>query len=264
MIHFTHKIHAIDLGGKAGIRRGGKSESPHAGGQGGGQGGGHGNRRRRGEGEVRVRGKLWTRFGTKRRRERHTNVAVDPILPAGYSDSDLNVAVDLSMPAAAYSDDLNVEPPQLIVAPMAEETITLYPAPSPHWSPPPPAPPPHSPLLDTGRSKNAAEQMMGEPKVRRSIGNREIVMEDAKTVTEEEERSKVMRGQQKMRRLHLYNEDEEEEKQRRKVEEEEENRKKVEAEMRKRLKVEEEEQRTRRTSPSHRFPSSVRAESIFR
>ena len=212
---------------------------------------------------MRVRGKLWTRFGTKRRRERHTNVAVDPILPAGYSDSDLNVAVDLSMPAAAYSDDLNVEPPQLIVAPMAEETITLYPAPSPHWSPPPPAPPPHSPLLDTGRSKNAAEQMMGEPKVRRSIGNREIVMEDAKTVTEEEERSKVMRGQQKMRRQHLYNEDEEEEKQRRKVEEEEEKRKKVEAEMRERLKVEE-EQRTRRTSPSHRFPSSVRAESIFR
>ena len=213
---------------------------------------------------MRVRGKLWTRFGTKRRRERHTNVAVDPILPAGYSDSDLNVAVDLSMPAAAYSDDLNVEPPQLIVAPMAEETITLYPAPSPHWSPPPPAPPPHSPLLDTGRSKNAAEQMMGEPKVRRSIGNREIVMEDAKTVTEEEERSKVMRGQQKMRRRHLYNEEEEEEKQRRKVEEEEENRKKVEAEMRERLKVEEEEQRTRRTSPSHRFPSSVRAESIYR
>ena len=210
---------------------------------------------------MRVRGKLWTRFGTKRRRERHTNV--EPILPAaGYSD-DVNVAVDLSMPAAAYSDDLNVEPPQLIVAPMAEETITLYPAPSPHWSPPPPAPPPHSPLLDTGRSKNAAEQMMGEPKVRRSIGNREIVMEDAKTVTEEEERSKVMRGQQKMRRRHLYNEDEEEEKQRRKVEEEEEKRKKVEAEMRERLKVDE-EQRTRRTSPSHRFPSSVRAESIYR
>ena len=212
---------------------------------------------------MRVRGKLWTRFGTKRRRERHTNVAVDPILPAGYSD-DVNVAVDLSMPAAAYSDDLNVEPPQLIVAPMAEETITLYPAPSPHWSPPPPAPPPHSPLLDTGRSKNAAEQMMGEPKVRRSIGNREIVMEDAKTVTEEEEEVKVMRGQQQMRRRHLYNEEEEEEKQRRKVEEEEENRKKVEAEMRERLKVEEEGQRTRRTSPSHRFPSSVRAESIYR
>ena len=80
---------------------------------------------------------------------------------------------------------------------------------------------------------------------------------------EEEERSKVMRGQQKMRRQHLYNEDEEEEKQRRKVEEEEEKRKKVEAEMRERLKVEE-EQRTRRTSPSHRFPSSVRAESIYR
>ena len=179
---------------------------------------------------MRVRGKLWRSFGRKR-----------------YTDA----AVDLRLPQA-HSDDLDVEPPQLIVAPTTEETITLY-----------AAPPPHRPLLDTGGSKDATEKMAEEAKVRRSIGNQEIAMEDAKTVTEEGERSKVMRGQQKMRRRHLYNEDEEEEKQRRKVEEEEENRKKVEAEMRERLKVEE-EQRTRRTSPSHRFPSSVRAESIYR
>ena len=175
---------------------------------------------------MRVRGKLWRSFGSKRRREREKNVAVDPILPAAA--------------AAAYSDsDLNVEPPQLIVAPMTEETITLYAA----------APSPHS-------SEDASEKVTGDTKVRKSIGNREIVMEDAKTV-----RVKVMRGQQEMRRLHLYNEDEEEEKQRRKVEEEEE-RKRVEAE-RRRVKGEEEEQRTRRNSSSHQFPSSVRAECLY-
>ena len=205
------------------MKRGGEGEGYQAGGQAGGQRAGQADRRRRGEGEVRARvwagRKHWTReIDTKRRRERQTNVALDP------------------------SSDLNIEPPQLMVAPMTEETITLYAAPPPL-------------VMDTGGSRDAE-------KVRKSIGNQEIAMKEAEIVTEEEEEEevgvKVMPGQQQIRHRRLYNEDDEEEKQKKRLEEE---RKRLEAKMR--LMKVKEEKKTGNNSSSHQFPSSVRQQSLY-
>ena len=173
---------------------------------------------------VRAWAEVEKDVGVKRRKGRQNNAALDPILPAP-------------------GDNLNIEPSLLIVAPMTEETITLYAA------PPPPL------VMDTGGSTETAEKKIEEAKVRKPI--QKIVTEEEETVTEEGEGMKLIR-QPQMHRRHLYNEDEEEEKQKKKKLEEEEERKRNLAKMR-RMKISPDIKRGN-SSSSHQFPSSVRGD----